>query len=771
MTHQRTLTTAHWGVYEVEYDDAGQAVRLHPFSKDPDPSPIGLHMLSDEVARLRVRRPAVRKSWLEHGPGANNDKRGQEPFVEVSWDEALDLLSKELARVKTQHSNRAIFGGSYGWSSAGRFHHAQSQVHRFLNAIGGYVRHQDSYSLGAARVLMPHIVGTMEELMSMHTGWDVLARDCKLFVTFGGVPRKNAQINAGGATLHHVKGGLYAMREAGVRFVNVTPTGEDLDTGGDVEWLAIRPNTDAAMILALCHTLFVEKLYNREFLDRCTVGFDRFTPYLTGETDGQPKDAAWAEKITGIPASRIVSLAREMAATRTTVSIGWSLQRSHHGEQPFWAMITLAAMLGQIGLPGGGFGVGYGPVNLMGSAHPKYSGPTLPQGKNAVPDFIPVARFTDMLLNPGGKVSYNGQDLTYPDIKLVYWAGGNPFHHPQDLTRLMVAWRKPETIVFHEQFWTPAARMADIVLPATTTLERPDIGYGSREPFLIAMKKAREPIGEARDDYWIFSELARRLGQGEVYTEGRDTMAWLAHLYEQSREKSAAAGVTIPAFEEFWEAGIAEAKGENRDPVMLAKFRADPAAHPLKTPSGKIEIYSEKIASFGYDDCPPHAVWLEPIEWLGAKAAERHPLHMLSDQPADKLHSQLDHSPHSRATKIKGRQPVTLHPEDAAARGVAAGDLVRVFNDRGACLAAARLSDRIRRGVIRLSTGAWFDPEDHGSNQPLEKHGNPNALTLDIGASKLSQGCIAQTCLVEIERFDGAAPVVTAHTLPKFAAR
>ncbi|MDP3158849.1 MAG: molybdopterin-dependent oxidoreductase [Reyranella sp.] len=771
MTHQRTLTTAHWGVYEVEYDDAGQAVRLHPFSKDPDPSPIGLHMLSDEVARLRVRRPAVRKSWLEHGPGANNDKRGQEPFVEVSWDEALDLLSKELARVKTQHSNRAIFGGSYGWSSAGRFHHAQSQVHRFLNAIGGYVRHQDSYSLGAARVLMPHIVGTMEELMSMHTGWDVLARDCKLFVTFGGVPRKNAQINAGGATLHHVKGGLYAMREAGVRFVNVTPTGEDLDTGGDVEWLAIRPNTDAAMILALCHTLFVEKLYNREFLDRCTVGFDRFTPYLTGETDGQPKDAAWAEKITGIPASRIVSLAREMAATRTTVSIGWSLQRSHHGEQPFWAMSTLAAMLGQIGLPGGGFGVGYGPVNLMGSAHPKYSGPTLPQGKNAVPDFIPVARFTDMLLNPGGKVSYNGQDLTYPDIRLVYWAGGNPFHHHQDLNRLMVAWRKPETIVFHEQFWTPAARMADIVLPATTTLERPDIGYGSREPFLIAMKKAREPIGEARDDYWIFSELARRLGQGEVYTEGRDTMAWLAHLYEQSREKSAAAGVTIPAFEEFWEAGIAEAKGENRDPVMLAKFRADPAAHPLKTPSGKIEIYSEKIASFGYDDCPPHAVWLEPIEWLGAKAAERHPLHMLSDQPADKLHSQLDHSPHSRATKIKGRQPVTLHPEDAAARGVAAGDLVRVFNDRGACLAAARLSDRIRRGVIRLSTGAWFDPEDHGSNQPLEKHGNPNALTLDIGASKLSQGCIAQTCLVEIERFDGAAPVVTAHTLPKFAAR
>ncbi len=209
MTHQRTLTAAHWGVYEVEYDDNGKATRLHPFSKDPDPSPIGLHMLSDEVTRLRVRRPAVRKSWLEKGPGAAPEKRGQEAFVEVEWNEALDLVAKELKRVKDTHSNRAIFGGSYGWSSAGRFHHAQSQVHRFLNSVGGYVRHQDSYSLGAARVLLPHIVAPMDELMSMHTPWDVMAEHCKLFVSFGGVPHKNSQINAGGATKHHVKGGLW----------------------------------------------------------------------------------------------------------------------------------------------------------------------------------------------------------------------------------------------------------------------------------------------------------------------------------------------------------------------------------------------------------------------------------------------------------------------------------------------------------------------------------------------------------------------------------
>ena len=596
------------------------------------------------------------------------------------------------------------------------------------------MRHQDSYSLGAARVLMPHIVAPMDELMSMHTSWDVLAENCKLFVTFGGVPHKNGQINAGGATLHHVKGGLYAMREKGVRFVNVTPTAEDLDTGGAVEWLAIRPNTDAALILALCHTLWTEKLYDRDFLDRCTVGFDKFASSLAG------KDAAWAEKITGIAASRIVALAREMAATRTTVSIGWSLQRSHHGEQPFWALVTLACMLGQIGLPGGGFGVGYGPVNLMGSAHPKYFGPTLPQGTNAVSDFIPVARFTDMLLNPGGKIAYNGREIVYPDIKLVYWAGGNPFHHHQDLNRLRVAWRKPETIVMHEQFWTPAARMADIVLPATTSLERDDIGYGSREPFLIAMKKAREPVGEARDDYLIFSELARRMGAGDGYTEGRDTMAWLKHLYELSRVKSAEAGVTIPPFDDFWQAGIAEAEGENRAPVMLADFRADPAAHPLKTPSGKIEIFSEKIASFGYDDCPGHATWLEPIEWLGIEdrralsaahavgPADRQAAQPARPQPAFARHQgqgpSADHHPSRRCDGPRRRRRRSVARVQRPRRLPGGGAPQRPYPPRR----GAAVDGRVVRPGRR-----WIQPAAREARQSQRAHPRHRRLEAESG--------------------------------------
>jgi biotin/methionine sulfoxide reductase len=352
---------------------------------------------------------------------------------------------------------------------------------------------------------------------------------------------------------------------------------------------------------------------------------------------------------------------------------------------------------------------------------------------------------------------------------MVYWAGGNPYHHHQDLNRLRDAWRKPDTVVFHEQFWTPSAKMADIVLPATVSLERDDICHGRSEPAMIAMKKARAPVGESRDDYEIFHALAQRLGIADAFGEGRaSTMEWLKALYDEGRAKNAGRGIGLPEFEAFWEQGIAEPTGLKEQGVMLAEFRADPEANRLKTPSGKIEIWSEKIASFGYDDCPPHASWMEPAEWLGSTKTGRFPLHMLSDQPADKLHSQLDHSPHAQATKIKGRQPMTINVEDASARGIADGDLVRAFNERGACIVAAKLSDRIRKGVVRLSTGAWFDPDTGGANRPIEKHGNPNALTLDIGASKLSQGCIAQTCLIEIERFDGVAPPVTAHQLPGF---
>lgn len=755
-----SYTASHWGIYEVDRTEDG-APALRPLSDDPDPSPIGLHQLAPEVMACRIRRPAIRKSWLEGGPGSRPELRGAEPFVEAPWDEALDLVAAEVARVSAAHGNAAIFGGSYGWASAGRFHHAQSQIHRFLNMAGGYVRHTESYSLGAAHVIMPHIVGSMADMMADHSTWDVLADHTRLFVCFGGVPAKNAQSSPGGAGRHRVRDGLRGMAEAGCRFVNIGPCHDNLDTGHPAEWIPCRPNTDAALMLALAWQLQAEGLHDAAFLASHTTGYDRFAAYLTGALDGVPKSPDWAEPITGVPAAQIVALARDMAASRTMLNISWSLQRAHHGEQPFWMLVTLAAMLGQIGLPGGGFAVGYGPSNTMGSRHRRLSGPSLSQGRNPVPDYIPVARIADMLMNPGQAFTHNGQALAYPDIRLVYWAGGNPYHHHQDLNRLGKAWQKPETIILHEPFWTATAKRADIVLPVTTAMERNDIGYATQEGLLVAMKRMMPPLHEARDDHAIFAALAQRMGFGEEFTEGRDEMGWLRHIYDSCRSRWDDQGVAIPEFDRFWAGGLHDLEAEAKTTVMLERFRADPDAHPVRTPSGRIEIVSETIEGFGLD-FTPHPVWREPVEWLGAEAAGEHPLHLLTDQPGRKLHSQLDSSPHSAAGKVAGREPIYMNPADATARGIRAGDVVEVFNDRGRCLAGAVLTDKMMPGVVRISTGAWYDPQADG----LEKHGNPNVLTLDIGASDLSQGCAAQTCLVQVGLPRGPVPEVTAFDPP-----
>ncbi|MDF1855900.1 molybdopterin guanine dinucleotide-containing S/N-oxide reductase [Pseudooceanicola sp.] len=752
-------TSSHWGVRVAETDAEGRVI-LTPHGADQDPNPIGLDQLDEGLQSIRVRRPAVRKSWLEHGPGARPDLRGHEPFVEVSWDRALDLAAAEIDRVRKTHGNAAVFGGSYGWSSAGRFHHAQSQVHRFLNTAGGYVRHLNSYSLGAARVIMPRVIAPMEWLMTHHTSWDVMRDHTKLLVCFGGVPWKNSQIAAGGMLRHHLRPGLKAMAEAGIRMINFGPVGDNLEA--DAEWVQSRPNTDTAVMLGMAHVLHSEGLADRAFLDRYCTGYDKFAAYLTGAEDGIARTPDWAEGISGVPADTIRRIAREMAGTRTMINMSWSLQRASHGEQPCWMLVTLSAMLGQIGLPGGGFGFGYGATNNLGSAEAWLPGPTLPQGHNAVSDFIPVARISEMLENPGAPFAYDGKTYNYPDIQLIYWAGGNPWHHHQDLNRLEKAWEKPGTVIVNEQYWTATAKHADIVLPATITAEREDIGYSRREGHLVAMRKLAEPIGEARDDYAIFTALAERLGCADAYTEGLDTEGWLRRMYEENRKSVIKRGIDLPDFEGFREQGLIDLNSHAEPIVLLEPFRSDPEANKLPTPSGLIEIFSETIDSFGLPDCPGHAVWLEPREWLGS--AGEGMLHMLSDQPGRKLHSQLDASRYSRDGKVNGREQMHMNPEDAVARGIAAGDTVELSNDRGACLAAVCLNDRIMPGVVRLSTGAWHDPDETGR----DRHGNPNVLTLDVGTSSLSQGSAAQTCLVRVSGPLNVPPCTTAFALPDF---
>lgn len=740
------LSASHWGAFRAEVSD-GAVVRVLPFEHDPLPS--GMNNVWPEMltSDLRVMRPAVRKGWLAGDGGA---ARGDDEYVEIEWDEALDKVAGEIARIRDTHGNKALFAGSYGWSSAGRLHHARTLIRRFFGAIGGFVDQETNYSYGAAMAFLPQVLGVNDAIGSAVTGLETIRQNCDIFLAFGGIPAKNWEIQAGGVGEHRFDAFMTGVTER-VRTLNISPWRKDVEDRYGVEWLSIRPNTDAALMLALTQYVVAKGQADQAFLDRYVHGADRYFDYLMGHTDGVVKSPAWAAAITGIPEAEIIELAAALPGKRVLVSLNWSLQRARHGEQPYWAAIGLAAALGQIGLPGGGFAFGYGSSNGMGN--PDYRTPLygLPSIRNPLDLSIPVARIADMLLNPGATYRFAGAEHVYPDTKLVYWAGGNPFHHHQDLNRLREAFRRPEVVVVNECYWTATARHADIVLPATVTLEREDIGGASRDRFLLAMHKLVEPVGEARNDYRIFADLAQRLGDNGSFTEGRDEAQWLAKAWEEITAKLTRRGITTPSFEEFWQEGYFRMPEPEGDYVMFAAYRDDPVAHRLRTPSGKIELYSDLVAAEAGQ--PGHPAWLDPEEWLGAPLAQQWPLHLLTPQPERKLHGQMDFSSYSRAGKVRDRERLTLHPDDARARGIKDGDNVRVFNARGACFAVAKLAEGIMAGVALLPTGSTFDPDgttDRGSN--------PNVLTRDIGTSELGQGCAAQSCLVQVERYDGVLP-------------
>jgi len=766
----RYRTATQWGVYDLEVKD-GRVIQAHGIDADPHPSPIKNTLVDAVTHPLRIKRPAIRKSWLA-APAANKPElRGREPFVEVPWDEALELAAREIERVISRSGNESIFAGSYGWASAGRFHHAQSQLHRFLNLLGGCTRALNSYSTAAAQVILPHVIAPWHEMEQRQTQWRDIVQDAELVVSFGGMPLRNSQVAYGGITQHNTESDMRRAKAAGTRFVLVSPMRADAEDFLSAQWLPIRPGTDVACMLGLAHTLVAEALLNRDFLSSHCVGYERFEPYLLGTADGVVKDAQWASRICDLPAEEIVALARAMARSRTFVNAAWSLQRAQHGEQPYWMLVTLAAMLGQIGQSGRGVGFGYAAEGFVGSDSRRFRWASFSKGRNPTGHAIPVARITDMLNHPKGKVDYDGRTIRYPDVELIYWAGGNPFHHHQDLGNLLKAWQKPATVIVNEPWWTPLARHADIVFPANTSLEREDICASSHDDYAHRMQQAIEAQHDSRSDHDIFRGLAAVLGIEAEFSDGKTPHQWLRQMWQRSEQIARDDGFELPSFDVFWQQGEYRLPPAEHTGDWLANFRSDPANHPLQTPSGRIEIFSEQIERMGYASCPAHPTWLEPNERLGGAGCQAHPLHLISNQPKHRLHSQLDHSGHSQASKTAGRESLRMHPSAAAARGLSAGATVRVFNDRGQCLAGLVLDEAMREDVVQLPTGAWFDPWFSADGTLLELAGNPNVLTCDQGTSQLAQGPSAHTCLVEVEAYLGDAPLPGVYQPPEISTK
>ncbi|MBZ7983927.1 MULTISPECIES: molybdopterin-dependent oxidoreductase [unclassified Campylobacter] len=817
------VTGAHWGILKLTIKD-GKVVKSEPFDANQTKNLKNdlQHYTPDLVYANRVKYPYVRKSFLENPLDNKPELRGKDEWVRVSWDKALKLVAESLKRTYDEKGANGIFAGSYGWKSSGNVHNSRILLHRFMNLTGGFVGSLGDYSTGASQVIMPHVVGSIE-VYEQQTNLDLVLENTKVIVIWGANPIDTLKI-AWTVTDGEGRAYMEKIKESKIKVICIDPRASSTVKffEGKGEWLAPRPNTDVAMMMGMATYLIDNKLYDAEFMENYTIGFDKFSDYLMGKTDGVKKDSKWAENICGIKASVIENLAKELRENLSLVMSGWGMQRAHHGEQPHWMLVTLCAMLGHIGKDGGGFGLSYhysnggvattnapivgginasmnglwdkgvfkgvkqGTFDKNGKFIPGNSGAgeNLPEWLSKTSDNeIPVARIADMLLNPGKTIDHNGKKITYSDIDFVYWVGGNPFVHHQDLKTLKKAWQKLKTVVVNEIYWTPTARMADILLPTTSQYERNDISMSGdySNMHIVPMKAAVMPVEESKDDMQIFVELAKVYGtlcaisKGasekdaamlatklvNAYTENQTPEQMIEKYYNAAKKSTS---VEMPDFKEFWENNKAlkfEASQDAYEFVRFKDFVEDPILNPLGTPSGLIEIYSETIEKMNYKDCKAHPMWFEPIEWLGMKEKSAE-FHMISPHPTSRLHSQLCHTSLRETYAVNGHEPILINSEDAKAKGIKNGDLVEVFNARGKVIAGAVVSNDVLKGVVVLQEGGWYDPDDNNDC----KYGCANVLTIDIPTSELANGNISHTALVNIKKFEGEKPEIVVFTEP-----
>ncbi|MFK5880572.1 MAG: molybdopterin guanine dinucleotide-containing S/N-oxide reductase [Sulfurospirillum sp.] len=767
MDKKTVATGTHWGPIEAEVT-GGVLTGVKPASADMWPTPMISALVDRVYAKDRIKYPMVREGFLKHGHKSDKSMRGKDKFVRVSWEKAIELAANELKRVKKSYGNEALYAGRTGWRSVGRLNSAPITLRRMLNLFGGYSENTGNPSIGCIMRIAPHVSGDMEA-KSRQTAWPTILEHTDTVVLLGANLLKNNQIDHH-PIAHYSLNAVKELKAKNKKIISIDPRKSDVTEYLNADWLAIRPNTDVALMLGVAYTLYKENLYDKAFLDKYTVGFDKFLPYLLGKSDGVPKTPEWASKITTIDAQTIKDLAKQMASGRTMIMSGWSVQRGDHGEQPIWMVITLAAMLGQIGLPGGGYGFSY---HRASGGSPKADAPSLPglsAGKNPVKSHIPTFHgLSEALLNPGKIIDYDGKKVKFPNIKLMWWAAGNPMSDQQDRNKQIKSWRKLETVIINEMFWTQTAKFADIVFPITTTFERNDIDFlGTSKGDFFAMKKVIEPLYEAKSDYEVFTEVAKKLGFEKKYTEGRSEMDWIKHFYSIAQKQAKFKKISMPSFDEFWEKGVVAfpVSEKSKKWVMHSKFRAN----PLGTPSGKFEIYSNTIEKFKYDDCPPHPTWLEPVEWLGDKEqTKEYPFHMVSPHPQYRLHTMLDNTWLRRLYEVKQREPMWINPKDAKRIGIKDGDVVMVHNARGKLLAGAVVTDKIREHVIMIQEGVRYDPDKPGEIGAMCKHGNPNLVTSDKGTSKLAQSIITNTVLVNVSKYTEPLPKITAFDVPEGA--
>lgn len=666
-------------------------------------------------------------------PLRRTGQRGEGKFERISWNEALDSVARELRRVKETYGPESIL--FITGSSDNTMLHGRGPIDRLLSAFGGCTKKWGSPSNEAGNFASLATYGT---LVTRSTHDDLL--NSRLILMWGW----NPAVTITGTNTAWV---LARAKEEGIRIICIDPRYTDTAAAFADQWIPIKPGTDTAMLLAMAHTMIKNHLQDQMFLERYTVGFDKFKSYVLGHGDGIAKTPLWAESISGVPAGIIEKLAVEYATMKpAALMCGIAPGRTAFGEQYHRAAITLSAMTGNIGIQGGSsagnvhalalggypqvklpsFGTGVGSIpNPVERGAPPRQYTLEAYGQNASSARIHSAQVADAILQ-GKAGGYRS------DYKLLYIVGTSYPNQQPNINKALNALRKLEFIITHEQFMTPTAQWADLVLPSSTIYERNDVAPGNEVPLFIGyMHRVIDPLGESKSHFEIANELAVRLGIPNF--ESRSEEEWLKEIVKGR----------VPDYEELKSKGYH--KIELGEPLVAFKEKIeDPLNHPFPTPSGKIEIYSQQLAAMAHPHIPSIPKYIEPWEGPNDPLAKQYPLQLITSHLRRRAHTQFETVPWLR--ELEG-QALLINSVDAEARNIKDGDRVKVHNARGKLTISAKVTERIMPGIVDIPEGAWFEINEHG----IDQGGSANILTKDL----LSPGGAipTNTCLVQVEKY------------------